>query len=120
MKRLRELNAYRQRAVGLRSGHEAGDLGGVFRLPMPGNASVVLNCIASVGEGWDHVSVTLNLPRCPSWAEMEHVKRSFFKPDETAMQLHLPPSDHISVHPYCLHIWRPHSAEIPMPPKEFV
>ena len=42
--------------------------------------------------------------RCPTWEEMEAVKRMFFKPGETAMQLQVPESDHISHHPYCLHM----------------
>jgi hypothetical protein len=41
---------------------------------------------------------------------MEFVKRIFFADDETAMQLHVPLAEHISHHPYCLHIWRPQSA----------
>jgi hypothetical protein len=51
---------------------------------------------------------------------MEHVKRLFFKDDETAMQLHVPPSDHLSLHPYCLHLWRPQDREIPRPPSIMV
>lgn len=78
-----------------------------------------LKVIASFGEGWDHVSVSTER-RCPTWEELEHVKRLFFKDDETAMQLHLPPSDHINIHPYVLHLWRPQKADIPLPPKDFV
>lgn len=74
-----------------------------------------LRVIATNGKGWDHVSVSL-ANRCPRWSEMEHVKRLFFRDDETAMQLHVPSDDHISYHPYCLHLWRPHGAEIPRPP----
>ena len=74
-----------------------------------------MRIIASTGIGWDHVSVSL-ANRCPEWQEMEHVKRLFFTETETAMQLHLPPSEHISLHPYCLHLWRPQNAEIPRPP----
>jgi hypothetical protein len=74
-----------------------------------------LRVIASNGEGWDHVSVSL-ANRCPRWSEMEYVKRLFFHDHETAMQLHVPPADHISDHPYCLHLWRPHGTEIPRPP----
>lgn len=74
-----------------------------------------LKVIASSGEGWDHVSVSLP-HRCPTWDEMEHVKRLFFRDDETAMQLHVPPTDHINVHPFCLHLWRPQGVEIPRPP----
>jgi hypothetical protein len=36
------------------------------------------------------------------------------------MQLHVATADHINCHPYCLHLWRPHAAAIPLPPKEFV
>jgi hypothetical protein len=79
------------------------------------NFKRALRVIASSGEGWDHVSVSLP-ERCPTWAEMEQVKRLFFRDDETAMQLHVPPTDHISIHPFCLHLWRPHGAEIPRPP----
>ena len=51
---------------------------------------------------------------------MEFVKRKFFEDNETAMQLHVAIADHINMHPYTLHLWRPHNAEIPMPPKDAV
>ena len=78
-----------------------------------------LAIIASWADGWDHVSVSRK-DRCPTWEEMETVKRLFFAEDETAMQLHVPPTDHINVHPYCLHMWRPHGGHIPLPPKGMV
>lgn len=89
---------------------------GAFMVPS-GNG--MLRIIAASGMGWDHVSVSLE-NRCPTWDEMEQVKRLFFKPDETAMQLHVPPSDHVNVHPYCLHLWRPHNVAIPRPPSIMV
>ena len=85
---------------------------GAFRLGQ-------LFVIASTGFGWDHVSVSTRT-RCPTWGEMEYVKRMFFEDHETAMQLHVPPSDHVNCHPYCLHLWRPQEFEIPRPPPEFV
>ena len=91
---------------------------GMFALPSTIDGGQ-LRVVASSGEGWDHVSVS-RTNRCPNWTEMEQIKRLFFKPDETAMQLHVPPNDHISVHPYCLHLWRPHLLPIPMPPKWMV
>jgi hypothetical protein len=78
-----------------------------------------MRIIASNGDGWDHVSVSL-ANRCPRWSEMEHVKRMFFRPDEVAMQLHVKPHDHISHHPFCLHLWRPHEGAIPLPPGRMV
>lgn len=115
MRNLHELNAYRDTSPQVKKyyGTEGNGLGGVFNIPL--DKGRYLRCIASSGVGWDHVSVSLP-HRCPTWEEMERVKRMFFKETETAMQLHVPPSDHISVHPYCLHIWRPTETEIPLPP----
>lgn len=86
--------------------------GGSFRF-------LSLFIIASWGNGWDHVSVSRK-DRCPTWEEMEMIKRRFFKEDETCFQLHVPPKEHINNHPYCLHMWRPHNQEIPLPPMEMV
>jgi len=78
-----------------------------------------LRIIAASGGGWDHVSVSLET-RCPTWDEMDFIKRVFFKETETAMQLHVPEADHINIHPFVLHLWRPHLRKIPVPPKDFV
>jgi hypothetical protein len=95
-----------------------GDDGGYYQMPSPlsGDPMVI---IASYGMDWDHVSVSLR-HRCPNWPEMEFVKRRFFKDDETVMQLHVPSSEHINCHPYCLHLWRPQRQEIPRPPADMV
>lgn len=90
------------------------DTCGVFLVPSPIDKAG-MRVVASSGEGWDHVSVSRR-NRCPNWNEMEYIKRMFFKDDEAAMQIHVPPSDHINLHPYCLHLWRPLDADIPRPP----
>src|SRR5215469_9048693 len=78
-----------------------------------------LRILASSGEAphymWEHVSVSLQ-GRCPKWEEMVRVKRLFWLPTETVMQLHVPDSDHINCHPFTLHLWRPINIEIPLPP----
>lgn len=114
------VNRYRDSATGIAFYGSAGDgTCGVFTVPSPID-SAPMRVIASAGEGWDHVSVSRR-NRCPNWPEMEAVKRLFFEDDETAMQLHVPPSDHLSHHPYCLHIWRPNDGrEIPRPPSIMV
>lgn len=71
--------------------------------------------VFSNGGGWEHVSVSVR-DRCPTWEEMEDVKRKFWEEADTVMQLHVPPSEHRSFHPYCLHMWRPLNVEIPRPP----
>ena len=93
-------------------------MGGVFLVPCPSSGRI-LRVIASNGDGWDHVSVSLP-SRCPSWEEMEHVKRKFFHDYETAMQLHVPVAEHINIHKHVLHLWRPHDKEIPLPPRVMV
>ncbi len=87
-----------------------------YNIPFEGRTLRVIATPASdpEGEGWDHVSVSLE-GRTPNWREMEHVKRMFFKEDEWAMQLHAPPAKHISIHPYVLHLWRPSHQPIPIP-----
>ncbi len=122
MKNLHDLDQYRM--VGkqiLATFGTAGDSTcGAFTVPYP-KTGVRIFVIASSGHGWDHVSVSLP-NRCPNWLEMDYVKRMFFRDDETAMQLHVPPGDHIDMHPYCLHIWAPHpeTGAIPMPPSFMV
>lgn len=118
MRRLRDLNQYRDRRWERAMGGEGDDFGGCFRVPVEG-AGFDLAVIAASDEGWDHLSVSTPY-RCPTWAEMEHVKRLFFNDNEVAFQLHVPAADHISVHPHCLHIWRPHDRDIPLPPKDMV
>jgi hypothetical protein len=88
---------------------------------MRGPCGKELAILASSGDGWDHVSVSLE-KRAPRWIEMDWVKHLFFNDDEVVMQLHVAKKDHINIHPNCLHLWRPHKSAgvIPLPPKEFV
>lgn len=117
MRPLRLLDAFRHHEWEMQiAGAPGDDTVGAFRINGPKR---VLRVIASAGDGWDHVSVSLP-DRPPSWEEMEHVKRLFFRDDETAMQLHVPPADHINHHPNCLHLWRPHEGAIPRPPAYLV
>ena len=58
--------------------------------------------------------------RIPSYQEMRRVKLAFFRDDETAMELHVPPADHINNNQNVLHLWRPHAVEIPRPPRYMV
>ena len=94
----------------------AGDPDGVYSIPCRG---IVLNVIASDGLGWDHVSVAL-AHRCPTWDEMEFVRDLFFRDDETVMQLSVPRRAHLSLHRFCLHLWRPQAGDIPRPPDALV
>jgi hypothetical protein len=136
-------SAPNERVEKFRTGGPAGTNYGAFRVLCRGQW---LNVIASCGGGWDHVSVS-RPDRCPTWGEMDWVKRQFFHDDETAVQYHVHTGQKINNHPYCLHLWRPQTVEeasrvqaewaasgeplpewmtgespgeIPMPPMEFV
>ena len=88
-----------------------GELFGAFQL-------FGLNILASSGDDeipWEHVSVSRE-DRCPTWAEMDKIKRMFWNNDEAVIQLHVPRSQHVNVHPNCLHLWRPIDVAIPLPP----
>lgn len=90
------------------------DFIGAYLLRLDGSKQEFL-ALASVHDGeWEHVSVSTEF-RCPRWDEMRQVKELFFEDDETVMQLHPPKKDYVNSHPFCLHLWRPVSAEIPMP-----
>jgi len=69
------------------------------------------------GEPWEHVSVSLQ-HRCPSWNEMEYVKRLFWEPWETVMQIHPSLPEYVDCCATCLHLWKPMRTKIPTPPRE--
>lgn len=92
-------------------GYPSGDRhNGAFAFPAIGTSVIVSN-----GGGWEHVSVSRE-DRCPIWEEMDGMKRSLWEPQDAVIQLHVPVDEHINVHPYCLHLWRPIDQAIPLPP----
>lgn len=117
MRDLHELDAHRVTDKG-RLWWTGGDPGnsfvGLFEVPSCIDGQPI-RVVASSGDGWDHVSVSRK-NRCPNWPEMSQIAALFFLPNETAMQLHVPESDHVNNHPYCLHWWRPLDVDIPRPP----
>jgi hypothetical protein len=69
----------------------------------------------SNGGGWEHVSVSRK-GKTPSWSDMDWIKRKFWPDWACVIQYHVPAREHIDVHKFCLHLWRPRDAEIPRPP----
>lgn len=120
-----KLNAFRVRK-GLMASTDADGMNGSFLIKyVSDDLCSWLRIIASDGFGWsesgfpspvfEHVSVSLQ-HRCPTWAEMDFVKRLFWDDDELVLQLHVPKSKHINRHNFCLHMWKPLGVEIPLPP----
>lgn len=115
MKELNTLNYARDVKFEQKMYGRNGDGGnGVFRF-MSCVDGQPLAVIASNGDGWDHVSVSRN-DRVPSYEEMEQIATLFFEADESAVQFHVPKTDHVNVHRYCLHWWRPTRDRLPRPP----
>ena len=76
-----------------------------------------VKCMASDGEGWQHVSVSVdksNQP--PSWALMCAVKDLFWQPEDCVIQFHPPAAVYVNQHPGVLHLWRSLHTAQPMPP----
>lgn len=115
---------------------------GKYVIPSPRIDDYLFLVLASTGLGWDHVSVSLwkanyktkkvmggtiknsdgasPVNRCATWEEMCFIKDLFFDPTECAVQYHPPMSEYISNHKYCLHIWKPQTMAMPMPPSVMV
>jgi hypothetical protein len=91
-----------------------GYLCGAFEIPYK---SYKLFAVVSDGsvDGWEHVSVSLK-NRCPNWEEMCYVRSLFWDEEDTVIQFHVPKSQHINNHPYCLHLWRKKDAVVELPP----
>lgn len=90
---------------------------GFFQIKKNGLTYIV---VISNGANWDHVSMSiLRKKRCPSWEEMCWLKDLFFEEHETVVQYHPPKEKHVSMHPYCLHLWR-YQGNMPAPEPIFV
>lgn len=114
MRTLKHLNCFRVRHP--LAADPGDDYNGAFEIPLRGRRFLVY---ASNGGLWDHVSVSLP-DRCPTWEEMKEIKALFFKKNECAIEFHPPAAANISVHDYCLHLWRPQQVELPTPPRIMV
>lgn len=54
---------------------------------------------------WMHISVSRK-DRIPSWDDLKFVKNTFAE-TRFGYQVFAPPSDHVNIHDFCLHIWVP-------------
>jgi len=103
----------------VRGESEPGANYGYFVVERHGVRLSVISSGVDVEHGWEHVSVS-HPQRCPTWDEMQFVKELFWKDDEVVIQYHPAKKDYVNVHGHCLHMWRPLSGMIPMPPVQCV
>jgi hypothetical protein len=85
------------------------------------NSGEKFNVIASDGEMWEHVSVSLQgHSRLPTWDEMCWVKDLFWNEEEWVVQYHPGKSQYVNTSPYVLHLWKPIGIDLPLPPMKLV
>jgi hypothetical protein len=118
-------NSYRDRTHPVFASVDSYGNNGFFWIPHFRIRDYEFRVQASDGMGWEHVSITVakidkEASRCPTWEEMCWVKGLFWDEDDCVVQYHPPKSEHISMHPFCLHLWRPTDKELPRPFKEMV
>lgn len=89
---------------------------GMFIIPYH---SYEFTVVASDGEGWEHVSVSLK-NRCPNWGEMSYIKSLFWSVTECVVEFHPPASEYVNNHENCLHMWKQVGKEWTMPPSILV
>ena len=114
MKNLNLLNEYRRPMQGMMGDETCGN----FIVPSENgrfNYHVIASIDNTVHGLTDHVSVSLltvdeehMIERCPKWNEMCFIKDLFFEDEEEVYQIHPKKSEYVNLHPYTLHMWRPH------------
>lgn len=111
-----EIKALRNLLIRRVGDDNASGAGELYRAGKP-FASVIW----STGGGWDHVSIApYKRSYTPSWDDMCQLKDMFFYEEEAVMQLHPPKSEYVNNVPNCLHLWRPTTEALPLPPSIMV
>lgn len=73
-----------------------------WRLAFDGRTVIMSGAVELDGKRWLHVS-TAHPRRLPTWAEFAEVKDVFIGRERYAVQVMPPRSEHVSIHPNCLH-----------------
>jgi len=115
-------NDFRIRTGKLQSDNSYGNNGAFNVYLKEKECGYYCQCIASDGEGWEHVSMTIcnanvqGLTFTPSWKEMCFIKDIFWDAEDCVVQFHPPKSEYINNHKNVLHLWRPTGYNIMTPP----
>lgn len=91
-----------------------GDENGAY-LEIPNGGMRPLRCVASNGEGWEHVSVSKENGQLPNWVEMCRVKDFFWDEEDCVVQFHPKKSEYVN-NAQVLHLWRKIGHEFETPP----
>lgn len=89
---------------------------GYFEIPFSG---ALLRVISSGGcssdNEWEHVSISIEGSKTPTWDDMCFVKSLFWSDSETVVQFHPRKKNYVNTHENCLHLWR-HKSGHQLPP----
>ncbi len=122
MKDLRQLKQYRnvEKQKIAMSGSFRRSLGGVFEIPLNQNEMAFVVADNGLNDPeWEHVSISLET-RCLTWDEMCMIKDLFFEEDEAVIQIHPAKKNYVNLHNFCLHLWKPKTQKLPLPPSYLV
>lgn len=114
-------NKFRMRAGRLASDDSYGN-NGAFIIRSGVGQTLIVFCIASDGEGWEHVSasVLVEEKRCPTWEEMCHIKSIFWDREDVVLQIHPRASEYVNFAQHTLHLWRQAGIDSATPPQIMV
>lgn len=85
-----------------------------FALVERSGLSVLVTTAPYEDREWMHVSLSRR-DRIPSYDDMKYVKEVVIGNDRWAAQLFPPASEHVNIHPFCLHLWVPLGGPLPWP-----
>lgn len=63
------------------------------------------------GQIWAHLSTSFP-SRLPTWGDLRKAKDMFLGEDKRAIQVFVPTSEWVNIHPYCLHLFACLSADV--------
>lgn len=72
-------------------------------------------CKFTRAKGWEHLCVSGNNNKVPSWDVMCATKDIFWEDEECCIEYHPRKSQYVNNHEGCLHIWKPIDVELPEP-----
>ena len=84
--------------------HEAQEPVATWLTHPDGRRVMISVLIEADGHPWLHVSVS-HAQRLPTYAELADTKRAFVGPERKAIQVFPAETEHVNVHPFCLHLW---------------
>lgn len=67
-------------------------------------ASIIVSVAPFDGEQWIHASIA-HQDHTPSYEDLTLLHRAVFQGRGWAYQVFAPPSSHVNIHPYALHLW---------------